>query len=638
MQLGITTYRAVLLAVLALATSAQAAILPGHAQLSGTVTGGKPGVLPVVYAYNNDRNIGYTVFVVDGSYRAANLIPGAYSVTIRPAVDQLEGFTVETVELQIAADARVTADFALTNVGPVPNYVGGIDYPDASIEPYNEIFPPGQGRDIFERTCSGCHTAQLFAYNRARRFPGGRSPKDKAAWGVTVDRMHKAPAFGVPVRATTFDPALLPPADRDILVDYLAENFGATAPARVVQLESEPELDLAALERAMFIEYIYPEPPGYELSPYPHQVDFDADGNVWLAYTNCCMVRFDPRTGESNAYNGHGGGHGLAVDQTDGTVWYSPNLGKSEVVRRLDPQTGLVDHWKVEGASGLEANTQVFDSKGDLWLSMLAPGILGKWDRKTDSIMYWEVPVLRSRPYGIVVDRDDKVWFSDYHSGGITRFDPDTETFTHFRLVPDKNAASSIRRLWADSKNMMWAATWGSRGYRNAALYRLDPNTGEVVEHKLGIDFGNPYNAESDAEDNIWVAPDNYLSKYDQRTGRFTHYPLPIRTDTVKTTIAASGGIWFIYRNAGQYTADGGSAVVLYPDKDKIDTLAAYHPQNSPGYALSRYSGPQAPKVIGGDRISPPGLQNAEAYREFAAANGLLTAAPAAQTGGAKME
>lgn len=598
---------------------------PEYGQLAGTVTGSQPGVLPVVYAYNIDKDVGYAVFVVDGMYRAVKLIPGRYEITVRPAVDQLEGFTPQTVKLDIGPGARAEADFALENVGPVLNYVGGMDYSDANIEPYDVVYPPGPGRDILERTCHGCHTVQLFPYNSSnRRYPAGRASKDKAAWAVTVDRMHKGPAFGVSGKASLFDPALLPPEDRDILVDYLAENFSSDAPPRVVQLESEPELDLEALRKAMFVEYIYRESDEYQIMPWPHQVDFDSDGNVWLAYTACCIVRFDPRTGEQKAFEGHGGGHGIAVDQTDDTVWYSPEPGIGEVVRHLDPETGVVDHWKVQGTSGLDSNTQIFDSKGDLWLSSLVVGRLSKWDRATDSILYWDVPVLRSRPYGIIVDHNDKVWFADYHSGGVTRFDSETEVFTHFDIVPDKNATNSIRRLGADSNNMIWTATWGSRGMQNGALYRLNPETGEVMERNLGIEYTNPYNAEADRQDNIWVATDNYLSKYDQRADNFTHYPLPVRTDTVKTTIAANGGIWYIPRNAGQQIGYGGTAAVLYPDKDEIETLAAYHWEDSAGYRLSKYRGPASPKVVGGDRISPPGLQNAEAYAAFARANGLL--------------
>ena len=594
--------------------------LPGYGQLSGTVTGSEPGVLPVVYAYNTAKDVGYTVFVVDGKYRAVNLIPGPYDVTIRRAVGQLEGFDEQTVQHQIEAGTHASADFAIENITPELDYVGGIEYPNVEIAPYDEIYPPGPGRDALERTCHGCHPVQFFPYNYPRAYSGGRGPKNKAAWGVTVDRMHKGPAFGRRAKASIFDPAYLPPEDRDILVDYLAEHFPAEGKPRVVQLEIEPELDLAALEKAQFVEYLYHEPEGkYDVWPWPHQIDFDNDGNVWLAYTACCIVWFDPRTGEQKVYEDHGGGHGIAVDQTDGTVWYS-----GDVVRHLDPKTGLVDHWKIGEDRMLGSNTQIFDSKGNLWLSLIAAGGLGKWDRETDSVVWWEVPVLRSRPYGIIVDHKDKVWFADYHNGGVSRFDPETDEFKHFPLVKD-DAASAIRRPGVDSRGMIWAGTWGSRAFNNVKLFRLNPDTGEVMARDVGLQYGAVYNAEADSKDNIWISPDNYLTVYDQQADKFTHYPIPVRSDTLKTTITRDDGIWFIYRNAGKYAGYGGSAVVMYPDKDKIATLAAYHAESSAGYQLSTYNGPPSPKVQGGDRVSPHiEAQNAVSYELFAESNGLL--------------
>jgi streptogramin lyase/mono/diheme cytochrome c family protein len=600
-----------------------------HGQLSGKVTGSQPGVLPVVYAYNTDKDLAYTVFVVDGKYRAVKMIPGNYDVTIRPAIDQLEGFTAQTVTMEIGAGDHAEANFALTDVGPRPNYVGGMEYANAEIAPYDEVYPPGAGRDVLERTCHGCHTVQFFPYNYPRTYSGGRGPKNKAAWGVVVDRMHKGPAFGREGKASMFDPKYLPPEDRDILVNYLAEAFPIDGPPQIVQQSREPELDLAALEKAMFVEYIYRESDEYEVWPWPHQIDFDTDGNVWLAYTACCIVRFDPRTGEQTAYEGHGGGHGVAVDQTDGTVWYS-----GDVVRHLDPATGLVDHWVADDRM-LGSNTQIFDSKGNLWMSLLAGGALGKWDRASDSVVYWEVPVLRSRPYGIIVDHKDKVWFADYHNGGVTRFDPETDVFKHFPLVAD-NAASSIRRPGVDSKGMIWAGTWGNRAFDNATLYRLNPDTGEVMRRKMGVPYAASYNAEADNQDNIWVSNDNYLTKYDQVTDAFTHFPIPVRSDSLKTTITRDDGIWFIYRNAGKYANYGGAAAVLYTDKDNIETLAAYHSPSSAGYALSDYQGAPAPKVQGGEREVPLGAQNAEAYAEFAVANNLMEESDAAALAASK--
>ena len=592
-----------------------------YGEIVGNVTGTASELLPIIYAHNTDKDIAYTVYVIDGEYRAVNLLPGNYDITMRTAVGQLERFDEQTVTREIASGEKVSIDFNIENIESVANYVGGIEYPDADVAPYDEIYPPGPGRDALERTCHGCHTVQFFAYNKPRAYSGGREPKDRDAWAIAVDRKHKGAAFGRAGKASIFDPAYLPEADRNLLVDYLALNFPADGKARVVRIEAEPDLDKAALKKAMFIEYIYREPAG-ETNPWPspHQIDFDHDGNVWLAYTGCCVVRVDPRTGDKVAYGGHGGGHGIAIDKTDGTVWYS---GRPDVVRRLDPSTGLVDNWQLGGDRAMGSITQAFDSKGDLWLSLLGAGGIGKWDREADDIVWWEVPVLRARPYGITVDHDDKIWSADFHNGGVTRFDPETEAFTHFPLVVD-DAASSIRRLGVDSTGMIWAATWGSRAFNNVKLFRLDPENAEVTAHDVGLPYGAVYNAEADSTDNIWITPDNYLSKFDQETGAFTHYPIPVRSDTLKTTITRDDAVWFTYHNAGRYSGYGGSAVVLYPDKDKIPTLAAFHSDSSTGNHLSEFNGAPGAKVQGRDRVSSPEAQNADEYQEFARAHGLL--------------
>jgi len=606
--------------------------ISGYAQLTGNVTGSEPGVLPVVYAYNTDKDVAYTVYVVDGKYRAVNLIPGSYDVTIRAAVDQLEGFTPETVTLQIAADAKVTADFVLKNVGPVPNYVNGLPYeactanrPTAAdvpcepykILPYEEIYPPGPGRDIMERTCLACHHVQLFAFNTPRTYGGGRAKKDRAAWEYNVGRKVKRTGRGLALgRASHFDAELLPPEDRELLIDYLAENFAADAPSRLVQLRSEPELDLQALKKAMWVEYIYHEDPEkFPVWPWPHRVDFDNDGNVWLAYNNCCVVRFDPRTGESTAFDeGGGGGYGIAADHTDGTVWYSP-------LNRLDPETGLIDRWQGAGGGSIK-----FDSKANLWMVGMGGSVM-EWERKTNSIKTWKVPVVRSWPYGMIVDFTDKVWFADFFTSGVTRFDPETEEFKHFNVT--KERPSSIRRLGVDSRNMIWAATYGSPNRRQpdgrntgGSLFRLNPETGEVMQRNLGIENSNPYNAEADPDDNIWVNPDNYLVKYDQKADTMTRYPAPTRTDFVKTRITRDGAVWTVYRNAGHYAGYGGSAAVLYPDKDKITTLAAYHPENGAGHHASKYKGRPSPRVTGDIKVSY-GSRNDKEFEEWAMENDL---------------
>jgi streptogramin lyase len=626
------------IALLVLVLPVNADQFPDHGQLSGTVTGSQPGVLPVVYAYNTDRDVGYMVFVVDGKYRAVNLMPGPYDVTIRPAIDQLEGFTPETVQLDVAADEHVTADFALKNVGPVPNYVGGYPYdacsrevPDcpAKIVPYEELFPPGPGREILERYCFGCHQESIISYNHVRTYPAGHRPFDKAGWTATVDRMNARYAHAGLGKDPKTDPALLPRKDRDIVIDYLTENFGPDSEPRVLQLSSEAELDLDVLEKAQYVEYIYNEDPEkYPVWPWSHNVAFGPDGNVWIAYRNCCIVRFDPRTGEQKAFEGNGGGSAIIVDHQDGTVWYSgggtpqsiaPGVPPRAFIRHLDPATGLVDTWVGAGHSGY-----IFDSEGNLWMTS---GGLSKWDRQEHTIMSWRIPVIRGFYYGITVDSQDKLWGPNDNSGGVIRFDPETETFKWFQLTEEQPAR--VRRPAVDSNDMIWVGDWASPNRRQAngrnkggTLYRLNPETGEVTGRGLGIEYSTPYDTDVDADDNVWVANDNFISKYDQKADTFTHYPAVRRSDTLKLNIPRDGAIWFVNRNDSKFTATGGAAMALYPDKDKINTFAAYYAEGSDHYRYYDHRGPMPPKVTGSLKHAIH-VQNEEEYEEWAIDNKL---------------
>jgi streptogramin lyase len=594
-----------------LACGAQARAADAGASLSGRVTG-TPLEGATVYALNTDRNVGYMVYVVEGRYRAARLLPGRYEITLRHGRSIASPAAAARV-LTIAAGQRAVTDFEAQRgsdagrdgAGGQADYVGGMTYPDATVEPYDAIYPPGPGRDILERTCMGCHTVQLFAYNRFRTYPTGRLPKDAEGWAITVDRMHRSPAFSVPGRSSYFDAALLPPGDRDLLVAYLTKHFPADAPPRAVAKpgSADPPLDPRALAKAMIVEYRF---PNTEAMParFTQQIDFDRDGNVWVTDRGApALVKVDPRTGERTDYTGHGGGHGLAVD-LDGTIWYSG----PEVVRRFDPRTERHDAYVIDGDTLPGSNTQIFDSRGNLWLSLLTTGELGLWDRRTDTIRRWRVPIERSRPYGIIVDHRDRVWWAGYHDSGVDMFDPATGAFRHFRITNEE--PTNIRRPGVDSRGHIWVPTWGSPGMMNGSLYRLDPDSGAVLARPLGIPYANPYCSEVDEFDRVWVSTDNYLVRYDPEADRFTYFPLPTRTDVPKVTIARGGAVWFTPRNAGQSGDYGGAASVLYPDMDRFDGGGAYFHPSSAAARLALHRGRAAIAVAGVIKASPKGYQN----------------------------
>jgi hypothetical protein len=138
--------------------------------------------------------------------------------------------------------------------------------------------------------------------------------------------------------------------------------------------------------------------------------------------------------------------------------------------------------------------------------------------------------------------------------------------------------------------------------------------------------YANPYTVAAYEYDNIWIGTDNYLVKYDQEADTMTRYPVTVRTDMPKLTIAANGAIWFTPRNAGHSGGYGGSASVLHPDKDNIKTLAAEYAEISTENLLKYYKGPPGPEVTGVEKISPCGAQNAGDFADVMGLDEDLTA------------
>ena len=591
-------------AMLCLVSIGHAALLPGLGEVSGTVTGPPKTTIVPVYLYNKERNVGYGVFAVNGTYRAVDVFPGHYEIEVQhwyvPSKDGLE--MMDPVSVDVTAGGHAKANLRLKSVAPTQNYTGRETYKKGVIvQTYEEIYPPGPGREILEHSCIVCHGVNFIPSMTVNR----------AGWEALIHRMINGQGNGglfssqLSAGPPTLGPERLSEKELPTLLDYLAANFGPEAKQRAVLQDEWPALDPAALAKAQYIEYRVPNVPGSRKRG-SHDVHFGQDGTVYST-NGPIIVRINPETGETKDYMIPDGNssHGLTVDG-DGTVWFA---GSGNFVAHLDPTTGLFDQYQTTQI-GLHGNTPVFNSKGDLWFSMLIGNKIGHWDRTTDTITYYESPVANADPYGMDIDHHDKVWYDEYFAGAITRFDPVTKQFKRFKV---KTWPNSLRRLGPDSNDNMWFGVYGYMG-KYGKLGRIDAKTGEITERDLPIKYGQPYDAKPDEQDNVWVASMNYLSKFNPKTGKFTIYPTPERTDIPKIEPTRDGSIWFAPREAGVY-GYGSCASVLYPDKDAIKTLRAIPGPHMSNNYIAQYHGPFT-KVTGVVKFSKEGAQNPEVAYE----------------------
>jgi signal transduction histidine kinase/ligand-binding sensor domain-containing protein len=137
--------------------------------------------------------------------------------------------------------------------------------------------------------------------------------------------------------------------------------------------------------------------------------------------------------------------------------------------------------------------------------------------------------------YSLFKDHSGNLWVGT--NGFLDRFEPETETFVHYKLdKPAANGLSSIvTHISEDSSGKLWLST------RNG-LFRLDPKSGELKHYVH--DPANPFtlgdnDTQSTGEDrdgNFWVGTSRTLDEFDRKSGKVKRH----------IQVGESGvGLWF---------------------------------------------------------------------------------------------
>ncbi len=608
----LTRHIVAVVCVSVLASLSLRAEVPGTGKLSGTVTASQAFTAAQVYIRNVDLGIVYMVYTNQGRYRAVALFPGNYEVSV--STKHLES-DAQTVTITAGETAEVNLSLSPLS-GDVPQLVipagrtamesgasGVFEYAN-----YDEIYPPGPGREVAEQVCMVCHGENFFPTR----------PGTERQWMSWIDHMvgstlgEQDPTnYGqglLSFRSSTFR---FGREDRDALLEYVVKNFGPDSTRRRVAIEKETPIDEEALGKAMYIEYyLAVDGPNQGVNAEPWARDrvgrygqdprFDAEGNVWLVDRGIPhrLVKLDPRTNEQREFlypDPRNGNHEILIDPS-GMIWLPEHRGRQNTAeKRLLGFNSKTEEWTQQismDPDNVVRNPTKFlqslamDSKGNIYVGWIMGGALSKWDRATGEVSVFRIPTPHAIPYGVVADRNDNIWIALWSGGKIVKFDTSNNSWTEF-TAPTYPAHT--RRLNVDSENNIW---WGiySAGKRPGKLVKLDQGTGKMTEWTIPQQNAEPYDVAADPEDNIWSADVGQstngeygasLWKFDPRTEHFTFYPKPQRhADSPKIQITSEGAVWYSPRGSREAPAFG----VLYPDMDKIDSLAAYYTYGPPGY------------------------------------------------------
>jgi virginiamycin B lyase len=201
----------------------------------------------------------------------------------------------------------------------------------------------------------------------------------------------------------------------------------------------------------------------------PHGVIVGKDGMVWLTDGGQnAIVRYDPGTKAIKVFplpsNFPNANLNTAAIDKSGTVWFT---GQSGVYGRVDPATGKVDAWAAPHGPGAYGITVT--PNGEVWYASLAGDHIAQIDVKTGAASVVEPPRRRMGPRRIWSDSKGMLWVSFWTAGGIGRYDTAKKTWTHYPMPKSKSGTYAV---YVDDKDRVWATDWQAN-----ALQMFDPAT-----------------------------------------------------------------------------------------------------------------------------------------------------------------
>jgi virginiamycin B lyase len=84
------------------------------------------------------------------------------------------------------------------------------------------------------------------------------------------------------------------------------------------------------------------------------------------------------------------------------------------------------------------------DSSGAVWVSEWNTGNLSRYQPDSGDWITWPLPGENAAAYAVFVDDADIVWVSDFASNSMLRFDPISETFTVLELPHEPGEVRQI--------------------------------------------------------------------------------------------------------------------------------------------------------------------------------------------------
>lgn len=206
------------------------------------------------------------------------------------------------------------------------------------------------------------------------------------------------------------------------------------------------------------------------------------------------------------------------------------------------------------------------DSQGQLWIGLGQQGV-DRFDPATQTFTHFEAGeegtgLSENGVFAVYVDSSDMVWVGT-DGGGLNRIDPSAGTVTWFPHDGDSDEGISggvVTAILEDSEGYLWL------GSEEEGLTRLTRETGAFVRYQPDEDDPSSLAGEEvltifeDRQQRLWIGlRDVGMSRFDRATETFVHYKPSLETETslegdrasVDAVVVDADGMFWISHGGG---------------------------------------------------------------------------------------
>lgn len=499
--------------------------------LRGTVRDGNGNIVngAMIRVRNLNKNITVAVYSENGNYLASDLYPGPSQISA-----SLPGHTEGgRAEIDILPGRENAHNIALDEDSE----------PVLTPSEWISLLPDdGDGvKQLFINRCVNCHGPEMIYRYRMDSLGWKKvMVMMRGGFGSNTNRLTRR------IGDVSDEEAMNVTREEDLkIVAYLTKHFGPDATPGMPDIEPVTYRSANTNSNVIFTQFDIPT-----FDSQPHNVFSARNGELWFSERAERKVgHLDPRTGQFREFpipDGIGLVRPIVEDQ-QGTIWW----GAGRTLAKMDPQTG---QWNLyphpEGFAG--SHTIVVGLDGKIYMTNNQAedrAAIISFDPQTETFKQYPIQTRDARPYGIVVDSHNHIWFCYMGGHKIGMLDPATEVITEY---PTPTPNSGPRRPAVDRDDNIWFVE-----YNTNKLGRLDHDTGRITEWEIPTANSAPYELAVDLRGIVWFSEfgANKLGRFDPATGQFTEYALPGQDSQVrKMTVDPSGDIWLAEFNNSRIT------------------------------------------------------------------------------------